>query len=365
MINRKISVLMSVYNNSIDYFKPAIKSIQNQTYKNWEMIIVNDGDVKNDGDYKKCIDELSDKRIIYISNEVNQGISACLNQALKIATGEFIAKMDSDDISLPKRFEKQVEYFNSHPQSNVLGTYAIAFGDVSDYLIDYNNYSQKMRSILLLFRNSGLVHPSVMIRRGFLDENKIRYDEHFRKAQDYRLWVECTKYSRIDCLKEILFLYRRHFSQISTSGKSGQDNYRDQIRILQLRNLIDTFSESEKELHLRLCNRNNNVSDVQLLYNWCKQLDEANREKNIYDHFLFKGLLFSESLTAVCKLKKELRFGSFFKNCLQFISIGSMYVLIYSKCINISNNIKKKVLPIYRKRKIHDINMYIHQLSEI
>lgn len=361
---KKISVLMSVYRDAIEYFEAAIVSIQNQTYKNWEMIIVNDGDTENDSYYRKCIDELADERIIYISNEVNQGISVCLNQALQIAKGEFIAKMDSDDISLPTRFEKQVEFFNSHPKSNVLGTYAIEFGDVYNYLIDYNNYSQKMRSILLMFRNSGLIHPSAMIRRTFLDNNKIRYDEHFRKALDYRLWVECTKYSKIDCLNEILFLYRRHSSQISTSGKSGQDNYRDQLRIIQLGSLLDTFSESEKELHLRLCNRNNNLLDVQSLYNWCKRLDKANREKNIYDHFLFKGLLFSESLTAVCKLRKELRFRNFCKTSQKFISIESVYVLIYNKCINVSNIIKKKMLPICKKRKIQYINMYLQQFSE-
>lgn len=163
----KISVLISVYKDKEEYFREAIKSIQNQTYKNWEMIIVNDGDIENDSCYRKCIAELADKRIIYISNEKNQGISVCLNQALQIATGEFIAKMDSDDISLPTRFEKQVKFFETHPESNVLGTSAVVFGDINDYYIDYNNYSQKMRSILLLFRNSGLIHPSAMIRRVF------------------------------------------------------------------------------------------------------------------------------------------------------------------------------------------------------
>lgn len=361
---KKISVLMSVYRDAIEYFEAAIVSIQNQTYTNWEMIIVNDGDTENDCYYRKCISSLSDKRIIYISNKVNQGISVCINQALQIATGEFIAKMDSDDISLPTRFEKQIDYFDSHPKSNVLGTYAIEFGDAYNYLVDYNNYSQKMRSILLMFRNSGLIHPSAMIRRTFLDNNEIRYDEHFRKALDYRLWVECTQYSKIDCLKEILFLYRRHYSQISTSGKSGQDNYRDQIRIIQLGNLLDAFSESDKELHLRLCNRNNNVLDVQLLYSWCKRLIKANREKNIYDHFLFKGLLFSESLTAVCKLRRGLTFCNFCKNFLKFISIESVCVLTYNKYINAFNIIKKKMLPICKRRKIQYINMYLQQLDK-
>ena len=356
---KKISVLMSVYRDAIEYYGAAIVSILNQTYKNWEMIIVNDGDTENDDDYRRCIDRLSDKRIIYISNQVNQGISVCLNQALGIATGEFIAKMDSDDISLPTRFQRQVEYFTSHPESNVLGTYAVEFGDVYNYLIDYNNYSQKMRSILLMFRNSGLIHPSAMIRRKFLDENEIRYDEHFRKALDYRLWVECTKYSKIDCLNEILFLYRRHFSQISTSGKVGQDNYRDEIRILQLRNILDEFNESEKELHLRLCNRNSSKVDVQFLYNWCKRLVRANKEKNIYDHFLFKGLLFSESLIAVYKLRKELRFVDFCENFCRFISVECLSVLIYNKCINVSNNVKKRIVPIYQKRKIQSLNIYM------
>lgn len=360
---KKISVIMSVYKDSKEYFKAAVMSIQNQTYKNWEMIIINDGDTDNDGIYREVLETLSDERIKYISNKTNQGIGVCINQALKLATGEFIAKMDADDISLPTRFEKQVKFFDSHPESNVLGTYAVSFGDANDYLTDYNNYSRRMRSILLFFRNSGLIHPSAMLRRKFLDENKIRYDEHFPKALDYRLWVECTKYSKIDCVNEILFLYRRHFSQISTSGKGEQDYFRNQIRILQLYNLLDTFSEAEKELHLRLCDRNNNVSDIQHLYSWCKLLDKSNREKNIYDVFLFKGLLFSESLTAVCKLRKELSFKLFFKSFFQFISLESICVFVYNRCINVSNNIKQIAAPIFHRRKIRFIDAYLKQFT--
>lgn len=361
MLN-KISVLMSVYNDKIEYFKAAVQSIKKQTYSNWELIIINDGDCENDKEYRKYLEKIKDDRIIYILNEYNQGISVCLNQALKISRGEFIAKMDSDDIALPERFEKQVRYFNTHPKCNVLGTKALEFGDSHELLLDYNNYNQKMRSILLLFRNIGLVHPSAMIRRKFLDEYKIRYDEHFRKALDYRLWVECTKYSKIDCLDEVLLLYRRHSTQISTAGKESQDFYRDEIRLLQLKKLYSGYNEIERKLHLHFCDRKVEVEDLLPLKEWCEKLIRLNEEKGLYDKFIFKGMLYSETLILVCKLKNKVSHKLFMELCKHYICLESMYICFYNKTINISNNIKKRLFPIIHKKFIRRVNEYIKEM---
>src|SRR3989338_4267706 len=126
-INPKISVIMSVYNGmplgpqsaswrtrtaSSAYLKDAVESILNQTYENFEFIIVDDASVDNSWDYLK---NLNDHRIKLIKNKKNLGLAASLNKALKVAKGNYIARMDADDISLPTRFEEQVNYLQKNP----------------------------------------------------------------------------------------------------------------------------------------------------------------------------------------------------------------------------------------------------------
>lgn len=122
----KISVIMAVYNCQ-DTVSAAIDSIINQTYKNWELIICND--CSSDETYKivkKYADRYPDK-IILIENSVNSKLPASLNHCLKYATGKYIARMDGDDISLPERFEKQLEFLSLNPDIDLVGTGMIVF----------------------------------------------------------------------------------------------------------------------------------------------------------------------------------------------------------------------------------------------
>ena len=106
-----VSVIMSTYNADYDYLTESITSILDQTYKNLEFIIINDGSITNP---KAIIDNFCDNRIIYIENKFNLGITKCLNIALTYCSGKYIARMDDDDISLPDRIQKQVMYFENH-----------------------------------------------------------------------------------------------------------------------------------------------------------------------------------------------------------------------------------------------------------
>src|SRR3989338_10709157 len=122
----KISVIMSVY-NGMPYLPEAVKSILNQTYKNFEFIIIDDASTDQSTKYLRF---LKDKRIKLIKNSKNLGLAASLNKALKFAKGEYIARMDADDISLPKRFEKQVKFFKKHPSVDICGTWVNLIDDV-------------------------------------------------------------------------------------------------------------------------------------------------------------------------------------------------------------------------------------------
>ena len=115
-----ISVVMSNYNTPINYLKESIDSVLNQTYSNFEFIIIDDGSTD---DSLKFIKSYDDPRIKLIVNEENIGLTKSLNKGLKAAQGEFIARMDSDDICYPERFEKQIEYMRKHPDTTVCGTW--------------------------------------------------------------------------------------------------------------------------------------------------------------------------------------------------------------------------------------------------
>ena len=115
----KISVIMSIYNTRREYIIRAVDSILKQTFDDFEFIIVNDG---SEDFVRETIQTFSDKRIKYLENGKNIGLVRSLNRALELSSGEYIARMDSDDISLPQRFERQVEYMDKNPHVGVLGT---------------------------------------------------------------------------------------------------------------------------------------------------------------------------------------------------------------------------------------------------
>ena len=166
---------------------------------------------------------LSDKRVVLIENQQNLGLTKSLNVGLSAAKGKYIARMDSDDISLPERFQRQVEFMEENYDVIVSGTWFEKFGTEQcirkPRIDDFEMYRCQ-----LLFSNSPitLCHPSVMMRKSMLDEYHIRYDETIKKSQDYAMWVECSKHGRIAIFEEVLLRYRTHVDQISVSKRNEQ-----------------------------------------------------------------------------------------------------------------------------------------------
>ena len=183
----KISVIMPNYNTPVDMLTEAVNSILNQTYSNFEFIIVDDCSTNESYNYLKTI---SDSRIILIRNESNLGVTKSLNIALSHARGKYIARMDSDDISLSNRLEKQFLFMEEFPEIVVCGTYAREIGDG-----DNNRYrkipTQKIYQCSVLFGNIyGLIHPSAFFRASILKKNNIWYDENIPAAQDYAICAQ-------------------------------------------------------------------------------------------------------------------------------------------------------------------------------
>lgn len=190
-MNRLISVVLPVYNGG-DYLKDAIESILNQSYKNFEFIIINDGSNDDSIDVIRQYETL-DNRIKVIDRE-NRGLIATLNEGIENSKGNFIARMDQDDISLPDRLEIQYNYMLENTLDICGGNFFTI--DDKDNMLKENNVPKTQEEIIItMASNVPFAHPSVMIRKSFLENNKLEYGLNgYRNGEDLDLWMLMYNY---------------------------------------------------------------------------------------------------------------------------------------------------------------------------
>ena len=202
----KVSVIMPVYNTRQDWLDLAIGSILEQTFRDFELIIIDDG---SDEATQRQLSSYKDARIVLLRQEKNTNPAIARNEGLKVARGKYIAFMDSDDISLSERFEKQVEYLESHPDIGLLAT------RVSDAVHPWKverwgerNHPRQIECDLLLAGNV-LCTSSVMVRREILCREGIEFRGSYFVAQDYKMWAELVGKAKIVRMDEVLVRYRK------------------------------------------------------------------------------------------------------------------------------------------------------------
>ncbi|MBI5326761.1 MAG: glycosyltransferase [Deltaproteobacteria bacterium] len=247
----KVTVLMSVYNDE-RYVSQAIESILKQTFTDFEFLIINDGST----DSTSCILEQyaqKDNRIKVVHQE-NIGLTKSLNKGLKIAVGEYIARMDADDISLMHRLQRQVELLDEHSDIAVLGSWAQIIDEKGDVVSEYcPALSPVLLRWRLLFGNC-LLHSTVMFRKDVI----IRaggYPEDCMIAQDYDLWAKLAFVAEIYQLSAVLIQYRQNKKAISFRLYDKQ--VETSIRVVQ-RNILEFFKmDVSMELAKALCDSEN------------------------------------------------------------------------------------------------------------
>lgn len=228
----KVSVILPVF-NAEKTLKIAIDSILEQTYKNFELIIINDGSSDLS---ETIIKEYTDPRLKYFVNEVNKGLVYTLNKAISLCKGEYIARMDSDDISAKERFDIQVRYLTVHPEILAVGTARSIFGENIKKRIQC--FPENFDDIkAYMFLACPVVHPSVMIRREVFFKYNIRYDEHYRNMEDYKLWYDIMQIGKISNISKPLLFYRISKEQVSTKYKADQMSENKIFR----RKIVSTF----------------------------------------------------------------------------------------------------------------------------
>jgi len=224
----RISVIMSAYNRD-DYLKEAVDSILDQTFSDFEFIIINDG--SSDGTHD-ILKNYKDSRL-RIFEQQNMGLTKSLNKGITFSNGEYIARQDADDVSLSERFEKQVRFLDERSDIALLGTAAIRINHNGKELdiVRYPEDDGTIRNRLLEF--NPFWHTSVMMRKKCLDETGI-YREISDSVDDYDLWLRISEKYKLANLSEPLVKYRLEINSITVTNIEEQLMKRDFVRALAL-----------------------------------------------------------------------------------------------------------------------------------
>ena len=208
MSRPKISVVMAAY-NAEKYLRESIDSLLTQTFIDFELIVVNDG--STDGTLA-ILESYGDERLRIINNAQNLGLPKSLNIGIKSARGEYIARQDADDMSLPQRLEKQYAYMQANPQIALLGSLS-NYLDGADNKVPYEVEFLPAPTFADLMKSNRFVHSAMMIRKTVLD--KVGLYEAIDWAEDYELWLRIAKHYEVRNLQEVLVLYREHDYQLT------------------------------------------------------------------------------------------------------------------------------------------------------
>lgn len=298
----KISVLMPVYNGE-QFLDKSIKSVLEQTFNNFEYIIINDGSTD---DSLKIIESYEDSRIKIINFSKNMGISAALNNGLNVAKGDYIARQDQDDISHPERFMLQVEYLENNDVDLVDANFI--FIDENDkYIQDYEKrYFNPDETLSHLFFYE-MVHASIMCKRLIFTKYNIQYRK--RPTEDYDLFIRLAKAGmRAGRLDQKLIKQRKH-----PSSMCGSDwhNIKKDIDLMRNEFVLDLGIEPtdyEKKLHIAFVEQNLSILNqyqFREVLCWANKIIKANSIKRIYSSTYFKEQLYMRLIRLIKRKKKK------------------------------------------------------------
>jgi glycosyltransferase involved in cell wall biosynthesis len=218
-----ISVIMAVFNGE-EFLHESVESILQQTYKDFEFIIIDDGSSDRT---RVIMDEYDDPRIVRINHPNNLGLVRSLNDGLSTAQGKYMARMDVDDISLEDRFEKQIHYLETHPDTKLLGGQVKEIGirktgSISELPLSYPHICWKM-----CFSNP-FRHPTIMADLSII--KSIHGYQNYQASEDYDLWQRLAETSKVENLQDVLVFYRNHGKNLSSLPNKSRISERNEIR---------------------------------------------------------------------------------------------------------------------------------------
>ena len=296
---KMVSVIMPAY-NAEKYIAQAIESILGQTYGDFEFIIINDCSCDRT---EEIILTYDDPRIVYLKNQQNLGVAKTLNKGLAMAKGEYIARMDADDIAMPERLAKQVAFLDGNEDVAVLGTNVETFNEAGTICTGWSATDPEQMKVDLLFA-CGLAHPSVMMRTEAIRQLG-GYDPEFNGLEDYELWCRVTEKYQITTLPDILLKYRIHGSQVT---QNPSQRYLELMRELKARQIQQLGVEIQNcDVFLRYCQGETlgSADEIKALDACFASLEEANAKKYLYNEEKLRASFQSVIGGAAAKLPRK------------------------------------------------------------
>lgn len=225
-----VSVLFPVYNGA-PYLRDAIGCILNQTYDDFEIIIVDDGSNDNSS---SIVQKFDDPRIRFFAQE-NIGLAATLNRAIKLSRGKYLARQDQDDLSLPERFEKQVAFLDAHPNYGMLGTWSEIWEGTNRTERAHRHPADSLILKFDLLFDNPFVHSSVMLRKTVFDKVGLYSTDKCRQPpEDYELWSRIARHFDVANIPEVLHTYREVPKSMS---RNGINPFMDRVVNISIENL--------------------------------------------------------------------------------------------------------------------------------
>jgi glycosyltransferase involved in cell wall biosynthesis len=221
-----ISVVMGVHNGE-RYLREAVNSIIQQTYEHWEFIIIDD--CSSDGT-AGILKSYKDKRIRIIRNDENLGLTKSLNKGIELAKGDYIARLDADDISLPGRFEQQLKFMEADKELGATASFTYVINENSEVVGQSKQPTDSHALMLALKVNTAFgPHGSVLMRSEAVQKVGA-YDPDFKRSQDYDLWLRLAQHFKLQVIPQLLYKWRSHSDSIGSKHSDEQANF---VRLAQ------------------------------------------------------------------------------------------------------------------------------------
>jgi glycosyltransferase involved in cell wall biosynthesis len=292
-----VTVLMPVYNGE-KYLREAIDSLLNQVFTGFEFLIINDGSKDKS---VEIITSYDDKRVRLVHNEQNMGIAKALNKGMSLARGLYMARADCDDVSVKNRLGDQVAYLDANKNIDICNTWIEVFDEEKIRgVVKYPLIDSDIKS--MMFFDSPIAHPTVMMRRNSVRRAALSYDSSFEPADDYDLFARAAEAGLVfGCIPKVLLRYRVISTSLSRAYWSKQQTGAGRVRRHLAERLGLTLDADSAALHNAFLTGTFDVKmhSFRQLLTWVNTLHMANRRNHLYGEPLFSELL-ADRLFRIC-----------------------------------------------------------------